>query len=64
MVNLIEVGEVCELHFLPPPRVSLVTSEALSRVEVGLENGDVDPVELLRLAGLHLALADVKDAFH
>ena len=41
-----------------------MTSEGLSRVEVALENGDEDPGELSRLAGLHLGLADVKDAFH
>ena len=44
--------------------VSLVTSEGLSGVEVALENDDEDPGELSRLAGLHLGLADVKDAFH
>ena len=42
----------------------MVTSEGLSRVEVALENDDVDPGELSRLASLHLGLADVKDAFH
>ena len=36
----------------------------LSRVEVTLENDDVDLGELSRLASLHLGLADVKDAFH
>ena len=43
--------------------VSLVTSEGLSRAEVALENDDEDPGELSKLAGLHLGLADVKDAF-
>ena len=46
------------------PAVSLVKSEGLSRVEVTLENDDVDPGELSRLARLHVGLADVKDAFH
>ena len=46
-------ARVSNLHFLPPPGVSLVTLEGLSRVG-----------ELSRLAGLHLGLADVKDAFH
>ena len=41
-----------------------MTSEGLSRVEVALENDDVDPGELSRMASLHLGLADVKDAFH
>ena len=41
-----------------------MTSEGLSRVEVALENDDEDPGELSRLAGLHLGLADVKEAFH
>ena len=62
-VTLIEVDEMREhagvflvsnLHFLPPPGVSLVA----------LENDDEDPGELSGLAGLHLGLADVKDAFH
>ena len=62
--RLIIDARVSNLHFLPPPGVSLVTSESLSRVEVALENNDDDPGELSRLAGLHLGLADVKDAFH
>ena len=41
-----------------------MTSEGLSRVEVALDNDDEDPGELSRLAGLHLGLADVKDAVH
>ena len=57
-------ARVSKLHFLPPPGVSLVTSEGLSRVEVALEHGGVDPGELSRWASLHLGLADVKDAFH
>ena len=62
--RLIIDARLSNLHFLPPPGVSLVTSEGLSRVEVALENDDVDPGELPRLAGLHLGLADVKDALH
>ena len=54
-------SRVSNLHVLRPLGVSLVTSEGLSRVEVALENGDVDLGELSRLAGLHLGLADVKD---
>ena len=57
-------ARVSNLHFLPPPGVSLVTSKGLSRVEVTLENDDVDPGELSRLASLHLGLADVGSAFH
>ena len=60
---LIIDARVSNMHFLPPPRVSLVTSVGLSRVEVALENDDEDPGELSKLAGLHLGLADVKDAF-
>ena len=62
--RLIIDARVSNLHFLPPPGVSLVTSEGLSRVEVALENDDEDPGELSRLAGLHLGLADVEDALH
>ena len=61
--RLIIDARVSNLHFLFPPGVSLVTSEGLSRVEVALENDDDDPGELSRLVGLHLGLADVKDAF-
>ena len=46
-------ARLSNLHFLPPPGVSLVTSEGLGRVEVTLENDDVDPGELSRLTGLH-----------
>ena len=52
------------MHFPPPPGVSLVTSEGLSRVEVALGDNDEDPEVLSKLAGLHLELADVNDAFH
>ena len=62
--RLIIDARISNLHFLHPPGVSLVTSEGLSRVEVALENDDVDAGELSRLASLHLGLADVKDAFH
>ena len=62
--RLIIDAKVSNLHFLPPPGVSLVTSEGLSRVEVTLENDDVDPGELSRLTGWHLGLADMKDASH
>ena len=41
-----------------------MTSEGLSRVEVELDDDDMDPAVLSNLAGLHLDLADVKDAFH
>ena len=56
--RLINEARLSNLHFLPPPGVSLVTSEGLSRVEVTLENDDVDPGELSRLTGLHLGLTD------
>ena len=62
--RLIIDARVSNLHFLHPPGVSMVTSEGLSRVEVALENDDVDHGELSRLASLHLGFADVKDAFH
>ena len=62
--RLIIDARVSNLHFLPPPGVSLVTSEGLSRVEVAFENDDEDPGELSILAGLHLGLADVKDALN
>ena len=61
--RLIIDARVSNLHFLTPPGVSLVTSEGLSRVQVVLENDDVDPGELSRLTGLHLGPSDVKDAF-
>ena len=54
-------ARVSNMHFVPPPAVSLVTSEGLSRVEVALEDNDEDPDELSKLAGLHLELADVKE---
>ena len=54
--RLIIGARVSNLHFLPPPGVSLVTSEGLSRVEVALENDDVVPGELSRLASLRLGL--------
>ena len=60
---LIIDARVSNLHFLLRPGVSSVTSEELSRVEVALENDDVDPGKLSRLPGLHLGLADEKDAF-
>ena len=41
--RLIFDARVSNLHFLPPPGVSLVKSEGLSRVEVALENDDEDP---------------------
>ena len=62
--RLIIDARVTNLHFLLPPGVSLATSERLSRVEIALENDDVDPGGPSRLASLHLGLADVKDAFH
>ena len=62
--RLIIDARLSNLHFLLPPGVSLVMSEGLCRVEVTLENDDVDPGELSRLTGLHLGLADVKDSFH
>ena len=46
--RLIIDARVSNLHFLPPPGVSLVTSEGLSRVEVALENDGDDPGELSR----------------
>ena len=62
--RLIIDARVSNCIFLPPPGVSLVTSESLSRVEVALENDDVDPWGLSRLASFYLGLVDVKDAFH
>ena len=62
--RLIIDARVSNLHCLPLPGVSLVTSEGLSRVEVALEHDDVDPGELSRLASLHLGVADVGSAFH
>ena len=62
--RLIIDARVSNMHSLPPPGVSLVTSEGLSRVEVALENDDEDPGELSKIAGLHWGLADVKDACH
>ena len=56
-------ARVSNMDFLPPPGVTLVTSEGLSRVEVALGDNDEDPDELSKLAGLHLEQADVKDAF-
>ena len=50
--RLIIDASISNLHFLPPPGVSLVTSERLSRVGVALENDDEDPGELSRLAGV------------
>ena len=44
--RLIIDARVSNLHFLPPPGVSLVTSEDLSRVEVALGNDVEDPGEL------------------
>ena len=47
-----------------PPGVSLVTSEGqFGDLREPEENDDEDRGELSRLAGLHLGLADVKDAF-
>ena len=62
--RLIIDARVSNQHFLPPPGVSLVTLEGLSRVGVAVENEDEDSGELSRLAGLHLGLVDVNDAFH
>ena len=62
--RLIIDARVSNIHSLPPPEVSLVTSEGLSRVEVALGGNAEDPDELSKLAGLHLGLADVKDAFN
>ena len=61
--RLIIHARVSNMHFLPPPGVSLVTSKDLSRVEIALGDNAEDPDELPNLAGLHLGLADVKDAF-
>ena len=61
--RLIIGARVSNLHF-SLRGVSLVTSEGLSCVEVTLENDDMDPKELSRLAILHLGLVDEKDAFH
>ena len=61
--RLIICARVSNMDFLPPPGVTLVTSEGLSRVEVALGDNDEDPDELSKLAGLHLEQADVKDAF-
>ena len=61
--RLIIDARVSNMHLLPPPGVSLVTSQGLSRVEVALENDDEDPGELSNMAGLHLGLVAVKDAF-
>ena len=41
--HVIVDARASNLHFLPPPGVSLVTSEGPSRVEVALENDDEDP---------------------
>ena len=59
--RLIIDARVSHLHFLPPPRISLVTSEGLSRVEVAGESDDEDLGKLSRSAGLYLGLADVKE---
>ena len=49
---------------VPPPGVSVVTSEGPSRVEVTLDDDDDGVSDLSKAAGLHMGLADVKDAFH
>ena len=51
------------MRFLPPPGVSLVTSEGLSCVEVELDDDDMDPDELSKLAGLHLLVGRVCPCF-
>ena len=71
MVTLIEVDEVrgrTGVLLVEEPgkdtQRPIIDARVMSRVEVALENDDEDPGELSRLAGLHLGLGDVKDAFH
>ncbi|CAK0858238.1 unnamed protein product [Prorocentrum cordatum] len=67
-LELILDARPANLLFEPPPGVSLLSTEGLSRVEIALPDGlgpwSEEAERLLGSYSLHVGLADVKDCFH